>query len=476
MTVRRLPVVLVLLAALVGLVVVARDDRPATDRPFGRSGTDVAALADPDGSLSSTWYCAGGTAEDGGHANLTVVIANTSGSARAGSVTWVTTPGEPETVPFTLAPRDSTSLDARRSVSGPVVSAVVESAGGGIVVEHLIAGPRGRSAAPCASDPSTSWYLAGGTTQRDAAQVLAVFNPFPDDAVVDVTFETENGRRRPAALRGMPIAARSTAHIDVGGIIGRHATTATTVTARAGRIVVDRVQRFDGSAGRTGLALTLAAPARSTSWWFPDGVHGDTTTERWHLYNPGRTEALVSVEVVPAEGEAPEPRDITVPPHGIATVVAGDPEGGLAAGVAHATTIRSLGDVPIVAERELDVRGTARRGWASVPGSPLAARRWAFAIGEASDAVDEWIVVQNAGPRAVTVSVVALAGFRRLAIDGLGALEIPPAGRLAIRLGDHLQRGPLPIVVEASAPVVVERDLYLVGQTGVTTTMGVPLR
>jgi hypothetical protein len=471
---RRVPIVVLLVAALVALLVVGRDDGDAPVRRLPRAASEVLPTADAAGALGSTWYCAAGTSVAGGPANLTVVVANPTASARAGSVTWMPTPGRPVTTSFVVAPHDARSLDAHDALDADVVSAVVETTGGGVVVEHLVAGPRGRSAAACASAPSTHWYLAGGTTERDAAQVLAVFNPFPDDAVIDVTLQTENGRRRPTDLRGLPIPAGSTAHIDVGASAGRHATTATAVVARTGRVVVDRVERFDGSAGRSGLALTLAAPAAAEEWHFPEGVWTATSSERWHVFNPGAEEAVVSLEVVPTEGDAPEPRDVTVPPGGQVVLESDEEEAGIVADVAHASTLRSLNGVPFVAERELDVRSTTRRGWSSVPGSPVTARHWAFAVGEASSSVDEWIVVQNPGPRKLRFSVAALASFRRLPIEGLQDIEVPPAGRVAVRLGDHLQRGPLPILVEATGPVVAERDLYLLDQIGITTSIGIP--
>jgi hypothetical protein len=148
----------------------------------------------------------------------------------------------------------------------------------------------------------------------------------------------------------------------------------------------------------------------------------------------------------------------------------------VAAGVAHSSSIISLNGVPVVAERSLDARApSARRGWTSSLGSPLARDRWVLPLGEASARTDEWIVVHNPSAEAVTVSVTALAGGQLLAVEGLQDLDIAPGERLAVRLGDHIHRTPLPLLVEATGDVVVERDLYRVDSTGITAVIGIPV-
>src|SRR5690606_4363857 len=162
---------------------------------------------------------------------------------RAAWVTWLPTPGEPVVEPVTLPPLGVVAVTAPPALEGPVVSAMVEADGGGVAVEHELDGPAGRSVAPCASGPANAWYLAGG------------------------------GGRRRAAMRGVPVPPGTTVDRDAGADAGagRRAVTAAVVTARTGRLVVDRIQGFDGSAGRFGHALTLAVPGASAAWWFPEG-------------------------------------------------------------------------------------------------------------------------------------------------------------------------------------------------------------
>ena len=61
----------------------------------------------------------------------------------------------------------------------------------------------------------TDWYFADGTTVRGTQQYLALFNPFGDDAIVDVTFLTDTGVQEPDALQGVVVPRRSRVSIPV---------------------------------------------------------------------------------------------------------------------------------------------------------------------------------------------------------------------------------------------------------------------
>jgi hypothetical protein len=467
-------VLLLLTSIVVTLLILDRDVSEAERDAFGQSEVAPMPVADHDDVLATTWFCAAGTASDDGPANLTVVVANSSDVEATGAITWVPRDGEPVTTPIEVPALGSTREAATDAITADVVSAVVDVRGGEIGVEHIISGDRGASVAPCATDASPSWYFANGTTERDAVQVLALFNPFPDDAVVDIAFDTDEGRDEPAALQGLPVPAGSTTLVNVHDHVRRRAVTAAAIVARTGRLVADRIQSFDGTEGRRGVSLALGAPTLAEQWTFPEGFWTDGLIEEWHVYNPGDVDALASLELVPTQGEAVEPVDFTVPARGQVTLVASALER-IPAGVGHTATIRSLDGTPIVAERMLDLRPPVeKRGWTSTLGSPLAAARWLLPFGEASDNTDEYVVIHNPTGNEVEVSVTELAGGQTLAMGD--DVTIAPGGRVAIRLGDHVQRSPLPLLVEATGEVVVERDIYRLDAPGVSSVMGIPLR
>ncbi|MFP5326436.1 MAG: hypothetical protein ACLGHT_03010, partial [Acidimicrobiia bacterium] len=143
---------------------------------------------------------------------------------------------------------------------------------------------------------------------------------------------------------------------------------------------------------------------------------------------------------------------------------------------AHAITVRGVNGEPVVAERWIEANGSGRLGLAVTNGSPISAERWLFAFGATNASNDEWIVIQNVSGEDVTVDVVALASGQLLPIQNLQRLKVPAGSRKPVRLGDHIKRDDLPLLVTASGPVVVERDVYRVGILGISTSIGVALR
>lgn len=468
---RRVPVLVLIVAALAALALVEVDDPVA--RPLG-SGVDVAMpTVAPESALSSAWFCAASATTGSGRGDLAVTVANATGSRRTGTVTWVPNEGDPVTRPLDLGPHAALRLEGADALDVAGLSAIVEVDGGGVSVEHAVESPRGMALAPCASAASDRWYLANGTTARDATQVLVLFNPFPDDAIVDVSFVTDQGRDQPDALQGLPVRARSATRVNVTEIVRRRDVTATAVVARRGRLVVDRLQWFDGSAGRRGLSLALAAPAPAEVWTFPVGIFEEGLTERWRLFNPGERDAVVIIEVVPDEGDLPVPVERTVPGRSQITVDAS--EIGIAPGSAHSSTVRSINGEPVVAERELvGTAPSSRRGWSSMLGSPLGARRWVLATGPEAGQVVERLVVHNPGVDPVRFSLTALSSGSPIAVAALQAMELGPAERRVLDLAGSLEGSPLPLVVEADGDVVVERDLSPAVNPGIATVIGVP--
>ena len=181
-----------------------RGRRPAprgrpTGRGVGRVGGGAHAGRPVPESPSSTWYCAGGTAtgEKTGAAEQTIEIANVSDADLTARLTAVPSEGAMVERDVPVPARSRQSIVLSSLVVAPYASAVVEADGGQIAVSHVLTGPTGTSTAACSSAPSASWYFPSGTSEKASAnrQLLALFNPFPSDAVVAVTFDTDDGSR-----------------------------------------------------------------------------------------------------------------------------------------------------------------------------------------------------------------------------------------------------------------------------------------
>jgi Family of unknown function (DUF5719) len=492
--VSRLPVLLAVPLLLVGVFAVERlaGDDPATEEaavPRSAAQRSLMPVAAPEGSLSSTWFCAGGTGNDDGVADHTVVVANPAGQAVAAAVTVFpgTLDTDPNAAQVAQQPPAVQTLDVPAGgratlrlgdvVEAPFVSALVEAPGGDIVVEHQVGGDRGADTGPCASAASSSWHFAAGSTNREAQELLVLFNPFPDDAVVDITFATTEGFRAPQPYDGFIVPGGRVVAIDVGAVVARHDDVSASVVSRRGRLIADRIQVYAGFRG-SGLAVGLGQPALSSLLFFPEGGTADGLTERFVVYNPSELPAQLDVEIYlddPATNGEIEPVAVTVQPQS-AFAVELSAEGRVPAGVAHSAIVRVHNDVPVAVEHEsFGSEPSARRGVAITLGSPLLADSWVLAAGEATGSIAETVTLFNPSldEGISRVRLVPLAGDESL--PTLDDLEVSPGGRLAVNLGDHVEHDDLALLIEATRPIVVERTLALIGGRGMSQSLGVPL-
>ena len=432
----------------------------------------MAAAAD---ARSSAWYCTGATAARDGVADGQVVLFNAGDRVLRGTVTVYPSEGEVRPQPVEVAAAARETVRLADVASAPYASALVELDGGEAVVELAGTGALGDTVTPCATAASSEWYFADGVTTRDASEVLLLFNPFPDDAVVDLVFGTEEGQVTPQALTGLSVRGEGMAAVNVGEFVQRREQVTAAVTARAGRLVVARLQSFDGSAGRKGASLSLGSADVGPVWYLPEGLVDDGLTQRYHIFNPGTDEAEVEVELALEQGEA-EPIQLTVPAQSRVTVAAND-ETRIPKGVPHAATVTSVNGVGVVVERSVDAAPAARRSGSSLmPGAQVAARRWALAVGAADDTFDEYLIFQNPGPTTAVVSVRVFSGGVPGVNDALQNLEVGPGQRRGVRLRDSVEADATPAVVEADQPIVVERDVHRLRGLGTTMSIGIPLR
>jgi hypothetical protein len=470
---RRTPALVVLAALLVAGGIADRQ----VDRTAGRNATSVSAqvpLAAPASARSSAWYCPG-VPVTGPLGEGVVVVANAGDRRLTGTVTVYPDRGESRQAPIAVGPSGRASVRVADLVSTAYASALVELDGGEAVAEVATIGPLGDTVTGCTSSASSSWYFAEGVTTRDAAQVLLALNPFPDDAVVDVVFSTEEGIVSPQALTGLLVRGQALTTINVGEFVQRRESVSTTLTARSGRLVVGRLQTFDGSAGRRGISIGLGAAAPGPVWYFPEGMVSEGLSERFLVYNPGPVEAQVELSLALDSGEA-EPLRLTIPRESRLTVVAGD-ESRIPKGVPHAVTVRSVEGPEVVVERTVDgATPSARTGTSITLGARLPATRWVTAAGAADENTDQWVVVQNPGTRPARVTLNLLAEGSAGPVGTFTNVEVPAGQRKALHVNDALRRPTTPLLLTSTEAVIVERDLYRLRAPGLGMSAAIPLR
>jgi len=486
------------------------------DRQRGSRAAPATALvqampvAAPTKALSSSWFCAGAFGRPTAVADGQLVVANSTTRPLSGTARLVSSQGTTAVVPVNVGPLDRTVLSESTAVPGgpppaagpgaapaplpSFVGAIVTLNGGGAAVEQVISGDQGLTATPCGTSGSDHWYFADGTTQEGASLVMSLLNPYPEDAIADLSFTTEQGVEAPADFQGIVVPAGGIVGVDVGSHLRRRDQVATTVSTRAGRVVAWKTmavrapsaisQAATQLAGLTaagvqtsrapGLTLVLGTLSPGTTWWWPDGVAADAVTERYQIYNPGQKEADVSLGLSLDQGSV-DPFTIKVLPRGTATIVSNN-EPRVPKGVGHAATLVSTNGVGVVAERTIDaVAPSPRDGLAELLGSRLTSPRWLLPAGSATPALDEWVVFSNPGKNAVTVSIVGLSVGNEVPLGGLSNLTLPPGRRVAVRINESQPNADLPLLVKASGDIAVERDLYRVKGIGLSATIGVPL-
>ncbi len=404
-----LAVVVVFAAAIVADQVGAeRDDSSSPGR------TEPGPSIPGADALSVSWYCPEGTGAPDGRAAETVVLANVGDADAEATVTALTGgDAEPARRRVDVPARGQTEVEVASLTDAPegIVSAgviggpgvVVEAFGGQVVVEHAIERNDDIAMGPCARAPSPEWYFAGGTTVRGTEMFLSLFNPFGDDAVVDVTFLTDTGVQTPEDVRALVVPRRSRITVLVHEEARRQVEVATTIRARTGRVIAEQSLAFDGSEGPAGLALSLGATAAARSWTFPFGTAAEGRVQTVSVVNVGTTSTEAEVSTVLDGDETQAPQTVPVPGRTVASVEVGaglDPE------TAYAVDVRATGNAPVVAEELLTTVSPSESGVALQVGATAPASRWAFAGIPAADA-DGVISVLNPSSRPVTVTLLA---------------------------------------------------------------------
>jgi hypothetical protein len=478
----RLPI-LVLLPLLVLAAVVVEADRD--DAAVGGSRPeDLAPTAPEPGTLSSTWYCPAGTAtgvttgEGAGVAEQRVVVANASDTDVSGTLTIYPAGASPVEVPIDVVARARSELDVADHVEAAWAAVLVETEGGEVTVAQELTGPSGRAAADCTSTPSADWWFPAGSSNR-ASQWLALFNPFPGEATVDVTFDTDEGIRTSQDYEGIVVPGGTVVVKKVSDTITVRNHIATHVSSRSGRIVAEQVLSLDGTEGTpTGLTATVGAPAAAPIWTFPASPPpGDGAAESVAIFNPGDTDADVLVQVQledPAESGSVEPfGPITVPAGRYQVVnVSGDQR--VPPGTNRWIVVQAQDGVEVVAQRTVSA-GEAG-GIATTIGLPVQSTRWLAPLGATDGTNASLLAVANPSP--VTTATVTVR--RR---DGGTVQDVPGAVELSVAPGDvvviDLVAAGLPAdgsaEVASDVPVVVGQWMSFSEPSGVATLMGIPV-
>ncbi len=459
---RLVALVAVVILPILLLVAAVRGDRPpAIVATFASLGSPSLPFVPHQGFLSSTWFCPGvPNGADGLGGSITV--ANPSDAPLAGHLTVFsdgagTAPAEQA---FEVPSRDTFSLElATVQAAGSYLAAMVEITGGGGFVEQQADHPDGNAVSPCSNSTSANWYFADNYTLNNSKEDLVITNPFPDQAIVDVSFASNDGQRSPPQLQGVPIAGYSVHVVSEEFLAKDEAVLAVSIVASRGRVVAGRAQQYLGE--RQGYTLSLGSPSGSAGWWFADGENSGNF-ERYSIYNPSDEEATVQPVFLGVTSDTfnNDIEPITIAPGRVASLSIADvPD--LPAG-RHGAQFSSLTGTPVVVERAI-TRQTADGFVTTVVRGVeqyFAERyfRWSMAIGT-DVAVDNVLVVLNVSFVDATVAVKALGPGGEVDLAGLEAVPLPAGAVITIAIPDQAAALGHPLIVVGTQPIVVERLL-----------------
>lgn len=469
---RRRSLLVVLVAVplvLVGVVVRAGTTGP-TPATFAALAPPTPPYVPTRDQLSATWFCAGVPMPDRGVGDRgsggVVSIVNPTDTPFSATLTAFTTEAEvaPIEQQVEVAAFDATQVDlVTVQPQGAYVAAMVEIIGGGGFVEQRADHADGSSVSACSNSTSDTWFLADNYTLNDSREDLVIVNPYPDTAIVNISFSTDESTRSPQELQGMPIDGRSIKVVSEEFMPKDEAILAADVRASTGRIVVARAQRYQGE--RQGFSLALASPSASPEWYFAEGERSeDVAFERYSIYNPGDRDVTVDVTVLGVSlDDNPEfvPfRSDLVPAGKVISYTTKEfenlPEG------RHFLSFSTESESGIVVERGITRREGGNSYVTAVSmGAPqpfLGYTRWSMAFC-ATVATENVIIVANLDYADGTVTVKALGPGGEQPVPGLESVPLPASGVIAISIPADVGALGVPLIVESSQRIVVERSI-----------------
>lgn len=300
--------------------------------------------------------------------------------------------------------------------------------------------------ANCQTQPSDRWYLTGLDTNRGNTSTVYLFNPFGQDAVVQVRFGTPEGPVDLLIADEITVPAGRVVTRDLAEFLPETSDLAISVIAQAGRVIAQgemvRGPAGEGVEAITGRAL-VPAESRPSEEVYISAARSDSDVQSWvTVYNPSQRSAAVQIQVTTPLGTAALlTTELNVPAGGTARVDLDDLSALPLLGV-RLTSVNSIG---LVATRTSATRDGSNEGLAVQESVPTTDRVWTVPGGRAPDAT---LTLFNPGAEVATAEV-SLAGQVPSSWD---AVTVPPNGLAMLSFdgidgdGAALVRSDVPLV------------------------------
>lgn len=458
MRLARTLVIAAIVAALVAAFLVDEGDRPIVEAER-RNGLSIPVA----GLAGGIWFCPGGSSASG-PAQVSLEVINAGTESAIADVTGVRSGSgaEPRSLEVALEPGERTLVRLADLVPDSAwMGAVVETTSSSVIVEQTYIGARGQHSellptdrAPCHTRTGSNWIVGSGATRADEfgeQMTLLVINPFLDDAVIDISYDSDVGVD---SLDGVVIPARRVVAIDVNdpdtGVAVASRVSAM-IEVRTGQVAVSRIQSAD-SESRAGFAVTPAAGEPASVWYLPTvrrGTRNDVIT----VVNPSSTdEADVDLEIIAPGDISFDPIELTIRP-GRGVEVDLENETRLDNVEVFSVVARSLSGVPVAVmiDSVLPFGDGPVSNLSGSAGADAGATRWIAPV----EADAGSIVLLN--PSASTIATATVSVLVDGELEVVAEVEVGPSRRAEVASADLGPDRPI-VVIEASSPLVVGRE------------------
>lgn len=419
------------------------------------------------------WFCPEGSTDSGVAERID--LANPYTQAAKGRQTFFVGEKRLESEQLTVSGRGRSTIDLDRELLGEgpglQVGAVIELDLTAVAVAQTvsISGPEatGTMAAPCTLGTAPARYFPGGSSVRGADTYLILFNPFPQDAVVNVDVYTDTRIERPKNLQQFPLFAGRSAVVKLSDEVRRKSALGTVVRAESGQVVSQQVLYSNGERLPAGVALSQGSTEPSSVWYFADGNAG--MSQMLWIMNSGDTEEELEVDYFP-EGlltEIVAPERVRVPPNSETTMIISP---GFAPEVNFGFVARSVSGSGVFIDRMIGYETANQHGISVGPGSTSPMDKWLIPNvwgAEPGVPYSNVITVVNPGSKVARLTVGRLGSDAVEVPAGLNEVAVPPRARITLMVSKEFLAKAMTLVGWSDEPLVVEsRISALAPRTG----------
>lgn len=346
------------------------------------------------------------------------------------------------------------------------------------------AAPVAPEQSPCATSPTTSSYLAAGSTTGRSDVVLSLFNPTATQAVAAVQVSTGSAVVSPPPLQGLIIKPYSLQVFNLARSVVQQGILAVTETTSVGRLVLGASETLAADATAniavSGQALLIGVATPQDTWVMAAGLAQPGRSVSMSVYDPGTRPATVTISCAVAGHSLVEITE-TVAAGGVRAILLPFPAA-TSSGSKKATSLPVDGPIVLRTAQEVGVvvaRIAIRRVSAHAETVALSAAT--------ANPADDWLlpatsppataqtvaiagglVVSNPGTSAVQVSVLQLTASGGSVPLQVTTVTIAPDSSATVKLGLLAPAGGpffAGLEVRAGSTVVVEQDFFAVSGT-----------